>query len=78
MKGKQMSDEHHDKICRSLDNLVRDQKVVRLADRDYQELQSICAEARKYADEGNFDEAHRLVAFARDFLDEESSNPGIE
>ena len=36
------------------------------------------AEARKYADEGNYDEAKRLLAFARDFLDEESSNPGIE
>ena len=73
-----MSDEHHDTICRSLDNLVSNEKVAMLSDGNYKELQAACATARKHADQGNYEEARRLLAFARDFLDEESRNPGIE
>ena len=73
-----MSDEHHDTICRSLENLVKNEKVAMLSDGNYKELQAICATARKHADKGNYEEARRLMTFARDFLDEESSNPGFE
>ncbi len=71
-----MSDEHHETICRSLDNLVNNEKVAMLSDGNYKELQATCATARKHADQGNYEEAKRLLAFARDFLDEESRNPG--
>ena len=73
-----MSDEHHDKICKSLDNLVKNEKTAMLSDRNYKELQATCATARKHADQGDYDEAKRLLAFARDFLEEESRNPGFE
>ncbi len=73
-----MSDEHHDTLYRSLDNLVKNEKVAMLSDGNYKELQATCATARKHADQGNYEEARRLLAFARDFLDEESRNPGIE
>ena len=73
-----MSDEHHDQICRSLYYLVNNEKVAMLSDGNYKELQATCATARKHADQGNYEEARRLLAFARDFLDEESKNPGFE
>ena len=73
-----MSDEHHDTICRSLDSIVNNEKVAMLSDDNYKELQATCATARRHADQGNYEEAKRLLAFARDFLDEESRNPGIE
>ncbi len=73
-----MSDEHHDTICRALDSLENNEKAAMLSDGNYKELQATCATARKHADRGNYEEARRLLAFARDFLDEESRNPGIE
>jgi uridine kinase len=73
-----MSDEHYNTICRSLDNLVKNEKVVMLSDDNYKELQATCATARKHADQGDYEEAKRLLVFARDFLDEESSNPSTE
>jgi phage regulator Rha-like protein len=73
-----MSGEHHDTICRSLENLEKHEKTAMLSDRNFKELQATCATARKHADRGDYEEAKRLLAFARDFLDEESRNPGFE
>ena len=72
-----MPDEHHDKICRSLEEILKNPKTAMLSDVHYQELESFCADARNFADEGNYDEARRLLKFARDFLDEESGHAGI-
>ena len=73
-----MPDEHYDSICRSLDSLENNEKVAMLSDGNYKELQATCATARKHADQGDYDEAKRLLAFARDFLEEESRIPGFE
>ncbi len=73
-----MTDEHHARICKSLEEIVKNPKSSMLSDLHYQELNSFCAEARKKADEGDYDEARRLLKFARDFLEEESGNAGFE
>ena len=73
-----MTDEHHARICKSLEEVVNNPKSAMLSDLQYEELNYFCAEARKKADEGNYDEARRLLKFARDFLEEESGIAGFE
>ena len=73
-----MSESDYMTIRRGLESLVKSQKAAMLLDQYYEELQKICADARGAAEKGDFQEAHRLFAFARDLLDEESNISGTE
>ncbi len=56
----------------------RDILIAMLLDPKYEELQKLCADSRSAAEKGDFEEAHRLFAFARNLLDEESNISGTE
>ncbi len=73
-----MSKADYTAICNGLDNLVKSPEAAMLLDQQYEELQTICADSRSAAEKGDFEEAHRLFAFARNLLDEENKISGIE
>ncbi len=49
-----------------------------LLDQQYEDLQSICTASRSAAEKGDFEEAHRLFAYARNLLDEADNISGTE
>jgi hypothetical protein len=65
-------------ICHGLDSLVKSPEAAMLLDQQYEELQTICGDARSAAEKGDIDEAHRLFAFARNLLDAEKNISGTE
>ena len=65
-------------ICRGLESLEKSAEAAMLIDQQYEELQKICADAQSAAEKGDFEEAHRLFAFARNLLDEENNISGVE
>jgi hypothetical protein len=65
-------------ICHGLDSLVKSPEAAMLLDQQYEELQTICGDARSAAEKGDIDEAHRLFAFARNLLDAENNISGSE
>jgi hypothetical protein len=65
-------------ICHGLDSLVKSPEAAMLLDQQYEELQTICGDARSAAEKGDIDEAHRLFAFARNLLDAENNISGTE
>ncbi len=73
-----MSKADYTAICHGLDSLVKSPEAAMLLDQQYEELQTICADSRSAAEKGDFEEAHRLFALARDLLDQESNLSGIE
>ena len=73
-----MSDAEYTAICHGLDSLVKSPEAAMLLDQQYEELQSICADSRSAAEKGDFEEAHRLFAYARNLLDEEDKISGTE
>ncbi len=73
-----MSKADYTAICHGLDSLVKSPEAAMLLDQQYEELQKICADSRSAAEKGNFEEAHRLFAFARNLLDEENNISGTE
>ena len=73
-----MSESDYVSICHGLENLVKSPEAAMLLDQQYEELQTICGDARSAAEKGDIDEAHRLFAFARNFLDAENNISGTE
>ncbi len=73
-----MSKADYTAICNGLDSLVKSPEAAMLLDQQYEELQKICADSRSAAEKGDFEEAHRLFAFARNLLDEENNISGTE
>jgi hypothetical protein len=73
-----MSNADYTAICRGLDSLVKSPEAAMLLDQQYEELQKICTDSRSAAEKGDFDEAHRLFAFARNLLDEENNISSTE
>ena len=73
-----MSKADYTAICHGLDSLVKSPEAAMLLDQQYEELQAICADAQSAAEKGDFEEAHRLFAFARNLLDEENKISGVE
>ena len=75
---KTMSDAEYTAICHGLDSLVKSPEAAMLLDQQYEELQKLCADARTAAEKGDFEEAHRIFAYARNLLDAENNIPGTE
>ena len=69
---------NYTEICHGLDSLVKSPEAAMLLDQQYEELQTICGDARSAAEKGDIDEAHRLFAFARNLLDAENNISGTE
>jgi hypothetical protein len=73
-----MSEADYVSICHGLDNLVKSPEASMLSEQLYEDLQKICDDARSAAEKGDFEEAHRLFAFARDLTIEENNISGTE
>ena len=65
-------------ICDGLEKLMKSPEAAMLIDQQYEDLKNICAKSRSAAEEGDFEEARRLLAFAHDLLEEEGNISGTE
>jgi hypothetical protein len=61
-----------------ISRLLKSSRLAMLNEQLVLEFRKLCADARNSAEKGDFEEAHRLLKFARDFLVEESDRHGIK
>lgn len=70
--------EDYDVVITRTDHLLRSESAAMLDDGMYADLEDFCTAARSAAENGDIQEAHRLVLLAKDFLSEENSISGTE
>ena len=70
--------ENFEAVTDVIGHLLHSEAAAMLDDRMYEDLEKFCADARNAAEGGDFEEAHRLLSLAREFLVEEDSVSGPE
>ena len=53
-------------ICETIDHLLQSEHLAAINNQDVQKIKEICEQARGVAENGEYEESHRLIQMARD------------